>query len=252
MKVLGVLMANRQDMIMGIRKVEGEKRPLSLDTVNHMLKFLTKPDMTKLVEFLEPLNKREGDPTILYFHHRKTGADSLATLAWITYTRKDCGKNDNGLKLYDPGYLNTALVRSSICYIDGDEGVLRYRGYPIEELAVGSSFCGMNGNLPSESQLADWELLFHSIQLFLKEYWTSYMQCPMIMSALSIFHPHVNPTLKKQPLLTNNSTKETIWDNGGKCQESTKVLVGIIVSSLLKCGAFGAFLLDQPILLPLT
>ena len=50
------------------------------------------------------------------------------------------GKNDKGLKLYDPGYLNTAPVRSSICYIDGDEGILRYRGYPIEELAEGSTF----------------------------------------------------------------------------------------------------------------
>ncbi|GER49559.1 citrate synthase [Striga asiatica] len=72
------------------------------------------------------------------------------------------GKNDKGLKLYDPGYLNTAPVRSSICYIDGDEGILRYRGYPIEELADGSSFLEvayllMYGNLPSEAQLADWE-----------------------------------------------------------------------------------------------
>lgn len=50
------------------------------------------------------------------------------------------GKYDKGLKLYDPGYLNTAPVRSAICYIDGDEGILRYRGYPIEELAEGSSF----------------------------------------------------------------------------------------------------------------
>lgn len=50
------------------------------------------------------------------------------------------GKNDKGLKLYDPGYLNTAPVRSSICYIDGDEGILRYRGYPIEQLAEGSTY----------------------------------------------------------------------------------------------------------------
>ncbi|PKI62861.1 hypothetical protein CRG98_016698 [Punica granatum] len=50
------------------------------------------------------------------------------------------GKNDKGIKLYDPGYLNTAPVRSSICYIDGDAGILRYRGYPIEELAESSSF----------------------------------------------------------------------------------------------------------------
>ena len=50
------------------------------------------------------------------------------------------GKNDKGLKTYDPGYLNTAPVRSSICYIDGDEGILRYRGHPIEEMAESSTF----------------------------------------------------------------------------------------------------------------
>lgn len=50
------------------------------------------------------------------------------------------GKDDKGLKLYDPGYLNTAPVRSSISYTDGDLGILRYRGYPIEELAESSTF----------------------------------------------------------------------------------------------------------------
>ncbi|KAF9665029.1 hypothetical protein SADUNF_Sadunf16G0079600 [Salix dunnii] len=72
------------------------------------------------------------------------------------------GKIDKGLKLYDPGYLNTAPVVSKISYIDGDEGVLRYRGYPIEELAESSTFLEvayliLYGNLPSQSQLADWE-----------------------------------------------------------------------------------------------
>jgi len=50
------------------------------------------------------------------------------------------GKDDKGLNLYDPGYLNTAPVRSSISYIDGDEGILRYRGYPVEELAEKSTY----------------------------------------------------------------------------------------------------------------
>ena len=50
------------------------------------------------------------------------------------------GKEDKGIKLYDRGYLNTAPVRSSISYIDGDEGILRYRGYPIEEMAENSTF----------------------------------------------------------------------------------------------------------------
>lgn len=58
----------------------------------------------------------------------------------IFYLQISIGKNDKGLKLYDPGYLNTAPVRSTISYIDGDEGILRYRGYPIEELAEKSTF----------------------------------------------------------------------------------------------------------------
>ncbi|KAL8140390.1 hypothetical protein V2J09_006411 [Rumex salicifolius] len=79
------------------------------------------------------------------------------------------GNNDKGLKLYDPGYLNTAPVRSSISYIDGDEGILRYRGYPIEELAERSSYLEvayllMFGNLPSKSQSQEWEraVVLHS------------------------------------------------------------------------------------------
>ncbi|PKA54600.1 Citrate synthase, glyoxysomal [Apostasia shenzhenica] len=72
------------------------------------------------------------------------------------------GKPDKGLKLYDPGYLNTAPVRSSVCYIDGDEGILRYRGYPIQALAESSTFLEvayllLYGILPSKCQLADWE-----------------------------------------------------------------------------------------------
>lgn len=50
------------------------------------------------------------------------------------------GGDGKGLKLYDPGYLNTAPVRSAVSYIDGDKGILRYRGYPIEELAEKSTY----------------------------------------------------------------------------------------------------------------
>lgn len=48
--------------------------------------------------------------------------------------------NDSGLCVFDSGYQNTAVVRSSISYIDGDRGILEYRGYPIEELAEKASF----------------------------------------------------------------------------------------------------------------
>src|SRR4029077_14587161 len=47
---------------------------------------------------------------------------------------------DFGLMTYDPAFMNTAACRSAITYIDGDKGILRYRGYPIEQLAEGSTF----------------------------------------------------------------------------------------------------------------
>ncbi|HVH09926.1 MAG TPA: citrate/2-methylcitrate synthase, partial [Gemmatimonadales bacterium] len=48
--------------------------------------------------------------------------------------------DDPGLETYDPGFVNTAACRSAISYIDGDKGILRYRGYPIEQLAERSTF----------------------------------------------------------------------------------------------------------------
>ncbi|ETO27122.1 citrate synthase [Reticulomyxa filosa] len=61
------------------------------------------------------------------------------------------------LRSYDPGYFNTASAKSSITYIDGDKGVLEYRGYPIEELAEKSSFLEvayllLYGELPTREQ----------------------------------------------------------------------------------------------------
>src|ERR1700744_2866976 len=47
---------------------------------------------------------------------------------------------DFGVMTYDPAYMNTASCRSSITYIDGDKGILEYRGYPIEQLAEKSSY----------------------------------------------------------------------------------------------------------------
>ena len=67
-------------------------------------------------------------------------------------------KNNEPLRFYDPGYMNTICNTSKICYIDGDEGVLEYRGYPIEQLAEKSSFLEVSflliyGELPSKTQL---------------------------------------------------------------------------------------------------
>jgi citrate synthase len=69
--------------------------------------------------------------------------------------------DDFGLMCYDPAYMNTASCRSAISYIDGDKGILRYRGYPIEQLAEKSTFLEtayllLHGELPSAAELDTW------------------------------------------------------------------------------------------------
>jgi citrate synthase len=72
--------------------------------------------------------------------------------------------DDFGLLSYDPAFMNTASCRSAITYIDGDRGILRYRGYPIEQLAEGSNFREVayllsHGELPSKAELEEWDHL---------------------------------------------------------------------------------------------
>ena len=71
------------------------------------------------------------------------------------------GPDDTGLMTYDPAFLNTAACRSAITYIDGDKGILWYRGYPIEQLAehcnyLETAYLIIFGELPTEEQLQTW------------------------------------------------------------------------------------------------
>jgi citrate synthase len=71
------------------------------------------------------------------------------------------GDDDFGLLSYDPAFVNSASCRSAITFIDGERGILRYRGYPIEELAERSSFLQvayllLRGRLPSKDEAAAW------------------------------------------------------------------------------------------------
>jgi citrate synthase len=68
---------------------------------------------------------------------------------------------DPSLYMYDPAYMSTAATQSAITYLDGTHGILRYRGYPIEQLAEKSTYLEvayllMNGELPDSEQLTDW------------------------------------------------------------------------------------------------
>jgi citrate synthase len=112
--------------------------------------------------------------------------------------------NDFGLMAYDPGYLNTASTRSAVTYIDGDRGILRYRGYPIEQLAEQASFLEVsylliNEELPTKRQLESWEdsikhhtLVHENIRKLMEGF--RYDAHPMGMfistvAALSTFYP---------------------------------------------------------------
>ncbi len=114
------------------------------------------------------------------------------------------GPDDFGLMSYDPAFMNTAACRSAITYIDGDRGILRYRGYPIEQLAERSGFLEtayllLHGELPSRSALEHWEhnvthhtILHENVKKFMDGY--RYDAHPMgvfvsTLAALSTFYP---------------------------------------------------------------
>ena len=112
--------------------------------------------------------------------------------------------DDFGLMTYDPAYQNTASCISRITFIDGDKGILRYRGYPIEQLAekstfVETSYLLLNGELPTATQLATWDkklsvhtMLHENIKKFMEGF--RYDAHPMgiflsTVGALSTFYP---------------------------------------------------------------
>ena len=119
-------------------------------------------------------------------------------------------QNGKVLRSYDPGYMNTILCTSKISYIDGDKGILEYRGYPIEELAEKSTFMEVSflllfGELPTASQLQAFQrkvmsqTFVHSdVNDMMKSF--RYDAHPMGMfcstvAALSTLHPEQNPSL---------------------------------------------------------
>ena len=113
-------------------------------------------------------------------------------------------EGEPGLATYDPGFVNTASCRSAITYIDGDEGILEYRGYPIEQLAEHSTFLEvayllLNGELPTQAQLDEWVLsvtyhtfIHENLKQFIEGFRYDAHPMGMLMttvSALSTFYP---------------------------------------------------------------
>jgi citrate synthase len=120
---------------------------------------------------------------------------------------------DGGLASYDPGFVNTASCRSSVTFIDGDKGILEYRGYPIEQLAEQSNYLEVayllvNGRLPNKAEFEQWvhDVTYHT---FVHENLKTFMQGfrydahPMGMllasvGALSTFYPESRDIFDEQ------------------------------------------------------
>jgi citrate synthase len=109
-----------------------------------------------------------------------------------------------GMMTYDPAFMNTASCRSAITFIDGDNGILEYRGYPIEQLAEHSDFVEtayliLFGELPTAAQLQEWSgaitlhtMLHENIKKFLTGFRYDAHPMGMFLSAvgaLSTFYP---------------------------------------------------------------
>jgi citrate synthase len=118
--------------------------------------------------------------------------------------------NEFGLMSYDPAFMNTASCKSAITFIDGDKGILRYRGYPIEQLAEGATFLEVawllrKGELPTQAEYNQWvhDITYHTyvhenIRKFLEGF--RYDAHPMSMlcsavAALSSFYPKAKDIL---------------------------------------------------------
>jgi len=129
------------------------------------------------------------------------------TVRAMDFRQMKVDEDDFGLMTYDPAYTNTASTRSAITFIDGDKGILEYRGYPIEQLAEKSSYLEVayllvHGELPSQAELDEWthQITIHTfvhenVKKFIEGF--RYDAHPMGMlvgsvGALSTFYPDAN------------------------------------------------------------
>ncbi len=137
------------------------------------------------------------------------------TVRAMDFRQIKVSEDDFGLMTYDPAFTNTASCRSSVCFIDGEAGVLEYRGYPIEQLCEQSTYLEVAylliyGELPTQEQLDEWvfEITHHTfvhenIKKFVEGF--RYDAHPMGMllatiGALSTFYPdakNIDDTLER-------------------------------------------------------
>jgi citrate synthase len=126
------------------------------------------------------------------------------TVRAIDFRQMRTGPEDFGLMVYDPAFTNTASCRSDITYIDGDRGILEYRGYPIEQLAqhstfIETSFLILYGHLPTQAELDRWNddithhtFVHENVRMFMQGFLYNAHPMSILIStvaALASFYP---------------------------------------------------------------
>ena len=152
----------------------------------------------------ESLTVRDNRTGVEYDIPITDGTIRAADLGKIKAADPAAQNEGPGLAVYDPGFVNTASCRSSVTFIDGDKGVLEYRGYPIEQLAEKSSFLEVSyllvhGALPTKEEYDAWvhEITFHTfvhenIKEFMEGFRYDAHPMGMLMAsvgAMSTFYP---------------------------------------------------------------
>lgn len=177
---------------------------------------LERVGMHMLPAVLAPVDAPHKAKDALAVVDQRTGKSYSLPITNNTIAAKDVSKiltSGPVLRVYDPGYMNTASATSRITYIDGGKGVLLYRGYPIEQLAAQSSFLEvgfllMYGELPSAPQLEYWtrRVMKHTyvhadLMGMMKSFRYDAHPMGMVIStvaAMSTLHPEANPALAGQ------------------------------------------------------
>ncbi len=149
------------------------------------------------------------DTQSLTVRDNRTGQEYELPITDGTIRAADLGQikvdgNEPGLAAYDPGFTNTASCRSAVTYIDGDQGILEYRGYPIDQLAESSTFLEvayllLHGELPEKAAYERWEheITYHTfvhenVKNFMHGFRYDAHPMGMLMAsvgALSTFYP---------------------------------------------------------------
>jgi len=174
--------------------------------------------VTKIVGHIAPTatNAESGSETVTVTDNR-TGQSAEIPIDHGTLASKALFKNFK-LRSFDPGFKATASAHSRITFINGDEGTLLYRGYPIEQLAEKSSFLEVAflliyGELPNQDQLAYWRsrimkhtFIHEDVAGLMKSFRYNAHPMGMVitsMAALSTAHPEANPALAGQDVYKN-------------------------------------------------